>query len=109
MKNDKSMQVILVRPAYGPLDAGFRESRPPAGLLYVAAPLVQTGFSVAIIDQTVESKWKERLLCCLGENTLCIGITCLTGPMILNGIDIAKLVREHSKCPIVWGGVHPSL
>jgi radical SAM superfamily enzyme YgiQ (UPF0313 family) len=102
-------EIILIRPAFGPLDAGFRESRPPAGLLYIAAPLVQAGFSVAVIDQTVESNWKERLLSCLGGNTLCVGITCLTGPMILNGINIAKLVREHTKCPIVWGGVHPSL
>ncbi|MFZ2656381.1 MAG: radical SAM protein [Victivallales bacterium] len=102
-------EIILIRPAYGPLDAGFRESRPPAGLLYISAPLVQAGVSVAIIDQTVESNWKERLLSCIGDNTLCVGITCLTGPMILNGINIAKLVREHSKCPIVWGGVHPSL
>jgi len=102
-------EIVLIRPAFGPLDAGYRESRPPAGLLYIAAPLVQAGFSVAVIDQTVESNWKERLLSSLGENTLCVGITCLTGPMIVNGINISKLVREHSKCLIVWGGVHPSL
>jgi len=105
-------EVILIRPAFlkGLKFSDYsRESRPPSGLLYVAAPLVQHGFDVVIIDQSAEKNWKEILLSEITDKTLCIGITCLTGYMIINAIDIVKLVRNHSRCPIVWGGTHPTL
>lgn len=105
-------EVILIRPGFSKglkFSDYTRESRPPAGLLYLAAPLVEHGFEVAIIDQSVEKDWKMRLQKEIDHTTLCIGITCLTGYMIINGIEIAKLIRQYSNCPIIWGGVHPSL
>lgn len=100
-------EVILFRPNFS--KTGIKESRPPAGLLYVSAPLVKHGYEVAIIDQSVEDHWRERLLDELNAKTLGVGITCLTGHMISGGIKIAELVRQYSGCPVVWGGVHPSL
>ncbi|MCU0284999.1 MAG: B12-binding domain-containing radical SAM protein [Acidobacteria bacterium] len=105
-------EVILIRPGFtrGLQFSDYtKESRPPAGLLYLAAPLVQNGFEVAIIDQTVERNWKNRLQEEINDKTLCIGITCLTGYMILNSIETVKFVRQYTQCPVVWGGVHPSL
>ena len=59
------MEVVLIRPGYAP-PVEFRgvtsESRLPTGLLYLAAPLVARGIGVAIIDQSVERNWEERLL-----------------------------------------------
>ena len=104
--------VVLVRPSYAPPEewSGITtESRPPAGLLYVAAPLVAAGYSVSLIDQGAEESWARRLESEIGADTLCVGITCLTGRMILNGLNIARIVRGRSDCPIVWGGVHPSI
>ena len=103
-------QIVLVRPKReSPDSVATKEIRPPAGLIYVAAPLVQNGFDVVIIDQTVHDDWEERLLHSLNNKTLCVGITALTGYMIINGIEVSKLVRKYSNCPIVWGGVHVSI
>ena len=105
----KMSKVVLIRPHVLPLKTNRSASRPPTGLLYIAAPLVQHGIDVEIIDQGVEMNWEEKIRDVLKGEILCVGITCLTGYMILNGIEIAKIVRKHSKCPIVWGGVHPSV
>jgi radical SAM superfamily enzyme YgiQ (UPF0313 family) len=102
-------EIILIRPKYTEISSHLKESRPPAGLLYVAATLVQHNFDVVIIDQSVEKEWENRLIAELNEKTIFVGITCLTGYMILNGIEIVKIVRRHSQCPVVWGGVHPYL
>jgi radical SAM superfamily enzyme YgiQ (UPF0313 family) len=105
-------EVILLRPSFTK-ELDFNEfaktGMPPTGLLYIAAHLVQEGYDVAIIDQTVEKGWKQRLLSLIDDNTICVGITSLTGAMIFNGINIAKIVRSKIDCPIVWGGVHASL
>lgn len=102
-------EIVLIRPKPAPIAVNYEESRPPTGLIYVAAPLVHHGFDVVIIDQTVHEDWKERLLEAINNKTLCVGVTCMTGYMIINGIEIAKLVRKYYNCPIVWGGVHPTL
>ncbi len=100
-------EIILIRPQFS--KDNWRESRPPAGLLYIAATLIRKKYNVIIIDQSVEDDWESRLINALDENTLFVGITCLTGYMIINGIKIAKITSKYSQCPIVWGGVHPTL
>jgi radical SAM superfamily enzyme YgiQ (UPF0313 family) len=78
-------------------------------LVYLAAPLVQAGLEVVILDQSMDRHWEEKLLGALNQQTICVGITALTSPMITNGIGIARMVRQRASCPIVWGGVHASL
>jgi anaerobic magnesium-protoporphyrin IX monomethyl ester cyclase len=103
-------EVVLIRPAYTAPGIRASESRPPAGLLYVAAPLVGQGCDVVIIDQMVERDWRERLQNAVDRRTLCVGITSLTSYMIINGLEIARLVREREpRCPVVWGGIHPTV
>lgn len=102
-------KVVLIRPHVSPLKPNRSASRPPTGLLYVAAVLIQHGFDVEIIDQSVEMNYEEKIIDALKGEVLCVGITCLTGQMIINGIEIVKIVRKYSQCPVVWGGVHPSL
>ncbi len=44
------------------------------------------------------------------KDSICFGLTCLTGFQISDGLEVAKAVREaNPKVPIVWGGWHPSL
>ncbi len=39
-----------------------------------------------------------------------VGLTCMSGPQIRYGLEFARRVRaEKPRCPIVWGGVHPTL
>jgi len=103
-------QVILIYPYLS------REDDPtalimPLSLIYVAHPLTTHGYSVTIIDQRVTLGWQARLSEELSKGeTICVGISAMTGLQIEGGILAAKIVREYSgDIPIVWGGVHPSL
>jgi anaerobic magnesium-protoporphyrin IX monomethyl ester cyclase len=103
-------KVILIYPALS------RENDPtallmPLSLVYVAYPLRQNGYSVRIIDQRVTPDWGSELARELAKGeTICVGVSAMTGLQIEGGILAAKIVREYSPdLPLVWGGVHPSL
>jgi len=83
---------------------------PPLSLLAIAAPLNAANYKVEIIDAVIDSEYKNNLLNFLDQETLCLGITSMTGYPIVNGLKIAKLVRgEMPDLPIIWGGYHPSI
>ncbi len=97
-------KVVLFYPAYDgpPLSA-------PLCLLALAAPLLQAGFEVVVIDAAIEPKAEERVLR-ESSDALCLGISVLTGPMILGAIRVAKeMKRLHPRVPVIFGGWHPSL
>ncbi len=103
-------QVILIYPNL------TREDDPtallmPLSLVYVAYPLTRHGYSVRIIDQRVSPTWEFELRKELSrDETICVGISAMTGLQIEGGLLAARIVREYSPdVPIVWGGVHPSL
>ena len=103
-------QIILIYPKL------TREDDPaalmmPLSLVYVAQPLRTNGYSVMIMDQRVTPDWAARLRQELSKGeTICVGISAMTGLQIEGGILAAKVVRECSRdLPIVWGGVHASL
>jgi anaerobic magnesium-protoporphyrin IX monomethyl ester cyclase len=81
----------------------------PASVLMVAAPLVVAGYEIKIIDQRVDRDWKDSLLEELKNSPLIFGVSALTGKQILNGLEASILVKQNSKVPVVWGGVHVSL
>jgi radical SAM superfamily enzyme YgiQ (UPF0313 family) len=81
----------------------------PLGLLTIATPLDRAGYHIKIIDQRVDKHWRRELLEEIGKNPICVGITCMTGPQIMHGLEISRLVRQHGDVPIVWGGIHPTL
>ena len=83
----------------------------PLSLLYVAAPLVRDGHHVTILDQRMEPDWQTKLKQALERpQTVAVGISSMTGPQVLHGLEMAKVARDTApQVPIVWGGVHPSL
>jgi len=103
-------EIILIYPEL--TTEGDRSSLiMPLSLIYVAYPLSKEGYSVKIVDQRVTPDWEadlgEELL--KGE-TICVGISAMTGLQIEGGIRASRIVRRYSgDLPIVWGGVHPSL
>lgn len=100
MKN----KVVLFYPPYGgpPLGA-------PLCLLALAAPLLQEGFRVSLIDGNIVPDF-EGLVAREIDEALCFGISLLTGPMIRTAIRVARQVRQaRPDLPIVLGGWHPSL
>ncbi len=100
--------VVLVYPKTG-YDYGAGIT-PPFSILATAAPVQQAGYKIKLIDQRIESKWKELLEKELKQQPLCVGISSMTGLQLGNAIEIAKFIRQVSPGTlIVWGGVHVSL
>jgi anaerobic magnesium-protoporphyrin IX monomethyl ester cyclase len=100
MKN----KVVLFYPPYGgpPLGA-------PLCLLTLAAPLIEAGFQVSLIDAAVVPDF-ERAIAHETQDALCLGVSLLTGPMIRPAIKVARQMRAaRPELPIIFGGWHPSL
>ena len=82
---------------------------PPLCILALAAPLLDHGFQVVIIDAAINADAPQRILreC---SDALCLGISVLTGPMITAALNIARLVKAAlPDLPVVFGGWHPTL
>jgi len=97
-------KVVLFYPPYDgpPLGA-------PLCLLSLAAPLLQAGFDVSIIDAAIHRDWEQKVLREV-RDALCLGISVLTGPMIHGAVRIAKTVKKEGlSLPVIFGGWHPSL
>jgi radical SAM superfamily enzyme YgiQ (UPF0313 family) len=77
----------------------------PLALLHIAASLKQEGFSVRIIDMRLEDYRHVQV-----GNPFFVGISCMSGLQIKYALEFAKHVRtQNASCPLVWGGVHPTL
>jgi radical SAM superfamily enzyme YgiQ (UPF0313 family) len=81
----------------------------PLAVLNLAA-FIQNEFDVCIIDQRVELDWQERLKLELEKSPLCLGVSSMTCPQILYGLEASTLSHIISpKTIVVWGGIHPTL
>jgi radical SAM superfamily enzyme YgiQ (UPF0313 family) len=102
-------KIVLVYPS---LTTGWH-AQPripiPMSLVCIATALDREGYDVRIIDQRVDPGWESTLKDALSSDPVCVGISTMTGPQILHGLEAAKIARAHTDAPIVWGGIHPSL
>jgi anaerobic magnesium-protoporphyrin IX monomethyl ester cyclase len=99
-----SRKVVLFYPAYEGPALG-----PPLCILALAAPLLDNGFEVVIIDAAINADAPQSILreC---SDALCLGISVLTGPMITAALSIARMVKAAlPDFPVVFGGWHPTL
>ena len=108
-KIKKMAEVILVYPITT-LDKKGYSIGLPLSILNLAT-LLYKKYSIKIIDQRVDRKWKITLREELKkEKPICVGISTMTGVQIHFALKTAKIIRELSpKSPIVFGGVHPTL
>ena len=93
--------VLLVFPGK------FRAPDPqvPLSLLYLAASLKEEDFTVRILDMRLEDYRHFKI-----GNPVFVGISCMSGLQIKYALEFAHFVRtQNPSCPIVWGGVHPTL
>ena len=82
----------------------------PHGLLMLAAPLLEQGMRVKIVDQRITPRWRDEVSDAVLGGVLCVGITCFISKQVANALEVARFVRGiKGDLPIVWGGVHPSL
>src|SRR5207237_9041604 len=58
----------------------------PLAVLNLAA-FIQNDFDVCIIDQRVEPDWRDRLTSELEKAPLCLGVSSMTCPQILYGLE----------------------
>lgn len=104
VQTQRSRKVVLFLPRYTGKVFG-----PPLGLLSLAGSLRQAGFEPCVIDGAVTPDHHARIAAEIVD-CVCFGVSLLTGPMILDAIDIARMVRRvRPELPIVFGGWHPSL
>ena len=97
-------RVVLFFPAYG-----SGEVAPPLALIHLAAPLVERGHEVRIVDSAIEADPVAAVVR-EAEGALCVGISMVTGPMITQGVAVARAVRAaYPETPIVAGGWHASI
>jgi len=100
--------VILIQPRVGDWDEVRTSPSLPIALLG-ASTFVERKYKVRIIDQRTDRNWKDTLRDELKKDVICVGVTSMTGIQIKHGLEASKVVKEESKVPVVWGGVHASL
>jgi len=104
----RSRKVVLFYPNTG-FDIKGVSVDLPLAVLNLAA-FIRDDFDVCIIDQRVEPDWRERLTAELEKAPLCLGVSSMTCPQILYGLEASMMARTISPETVtVWGGIHPTL
>jgi anaerobic magnesium-protoporphyrin IX monomethyl ester cyclase len=97
-------KVVLFYPAYDGPPLG-----PPLCILALAAPLLEKGFEVVLVDGAIDADAPRRIMreC---SDALCLGISVLTGPMITTALHMARMLKAAlPDVPVIFGGWHPTL
>ena len=81
----------------------------PLALVALASALDRNHVDVVIIDGRLEADPVAAVVKA-AEGALCVGITVLTGAPIHDALAVSRAVKAaQPRCPMVWGGWHPSL
>ena len=100
----RSRKVGLFLPPYSGKILGA-----PLGLLSLAGSIRQAGFEPLIIDGALDSGYRLRIAEEI-KDCICFGVSLLTGPMILDAIQVSRMVKSlRPDLPVIFGGWHPSL
>jgi len=100
----RSKKIVFFIPSFSSIEATA-----PLGLLAISTPLLRAGYQIRIIDSTITPDYKHRILEEV-KDSLCLGISLITGPMIKETVEIARSIKKWNKqFPIILGGWHPSL
>lgn len=81
----------------------------PLALLAISRQLARENYDIKIFSRFLQGNVEAEILK-QGQNSLCLGISAMTGFQIHDGLKIARLFKKkHPQIPIVWGGWHPSI
>jgi anaerobic magnesium-protoporphyrin IX monomethyl ester cyclase len=99
-------RVILVYPFQG--FSGTYAKHIPLSIIYAATDLVKNGYDVQLLDTRVcKGEWQKDLAGLINDDTLCVGISVMSGSPIKHAIAIGRQVKKIDKdVPVVWGGPH---
>src|SRR5574340_1144353 len=79
--NPSSKKIVFFIPSFSSIEATA-----PLGLLAISTPLLRAGYTVRIIDSTIHSDYKARVVEEV-KDALCLGISLITGPMISETVE----------------------
>src|SRR5437763_8125402 len=97
-------KIVFFFPAFS-----SQEATAPLGILAVSTPLLRAGYNVRIIDSTITPNFQKVDLAEM-EDAICLAVSLVTGPMILETIQIARAVKgRYPHKQVVLRGWHPSL
>ena len=104
LKQATGRKVILFQPPYSGKLIG-----PPLGLLSLAAAVREAGYTPVMIDGALERDYLRKIEEHAAES-VCFGVSLLTGPMIRHAIRAGRHFRSlRPDAPVIFGGWHPSL
>ncbi|NQU61793.1 MAG: B12-binding domain-containing radical SAM protein [Rhodospirillales bacterium] len=100
--------LIATKSDYLEFAEGFVEW--PLGLMSIAGPCLDAGYSVKIIDQRTDQNWKQAISDILNHCPICVGLSSMSGPHLRNTIEVAEWINKHyPDQPIVVGGPHATM
>jgi radical SAM superfamily enzyme YgiQ (UPF0313 family) len=100
----RSKKIVFFFPAFS-----SQEATAPLGILAVSTPLLRAGYEVRIVDSTITPNFQKRVIEELSD-ALCLAVSLVTGPMIRETVQIARMAKKlYPNKPVVLGGWHPSL
>jgi anaerobic magnesium-protoporphyrin IX monomethyl ester cyclase len=100
----KTKKIVLFNPAAW---KRVGDTVLPISLLAVSSFLNEE-YEIEIIDQQIDSDWRETLKQALQRNPVCVGITCITGRQVEFALEASRIVKESSNVPVIWGGMQAS-
>lgn len=103
---DNKKHIIIIRPFPMKNELRIETLSIPLGPLYLAHSLLNSGYKVSIVDANNEEAL-DQIDKEFSEDTLCFGISTMSGTQLKNAVFIAKKLKEkYPSIPLVWGGVH---
>jgi radical SAM superfamily enzyme YgiQ (UPF0313 family) len=82
----------------------------PLALIAVGSALDRSKYDVIIVDGRLEPDPIDSLLQQIDEDTVCLGVTVLTGAPIHDALRVTRSIKQaRPNLKIIWGGWHPSL
>lgn len=100
-------KITLFSPTPFPYNRPWRGV--PLSLLAISRVLDKENYTIKIISRSLFDNPEKEILENI-EDSVCLGITAMTGFQIWDGLKIAKIVKSNfPEKPIIWGGWHPSI
>lgn len=102
-----SNKILLYFPSPLPYERQWKGV--PLALLAISRVLDKEKYDIKIYARHLNKNPYQEILN-NGQNSICLGISAMTGFQIKDGLKLAQLFKKkYPKIPIVWGGWHPSI
>jgi len=100
-------KITLFFPSPTPAERNWKGT--PLALLAISRILDQENYKINIYSRFLQDDYYSRLIK-ESKDSICLGITAMTGLQIHDGLKIAKAFKKkYPHIPIIWGGWHPSI